>query len=544
MRKYRSVPLWLTAILLLALSLVFGGLTRTDPRAWLLIQNTVALAGGVATLAVPIGAALSFLVLRTNLPGRTVLLVVFGAILFVPLYLQAAGWDAGFGKQGWYSFAYGSAGTPILDGWRAAIWIHAVAAIPWVVLITGLGLWLVEPELEEAALLDGSPLTVFLRITAIRSAPFVAAAALWILLTVGTEMTVTDLYRVRTFAEEIYIDIPFVGAIDTLQPLRPTGIATALTVSSLVAIALVLLTRLVPPEHFPSHTRRRVFDLGRWRWPFGIAVGLIVFLLVGAPMLNVIYKAGLLVEQVDGARLRHWSAAYFLEMVTGSPWQFREEHGWTFLIAGLAATAGVLIAVPLGWFARRGWLRSVPALGTSAICLAIPGPMIGLSVIWLLNREQSDLLVWLYDRTIFAPWLAMLIKALPIAILLLWYAFRSVSDELLESASTEGSGRIGRLFRIGLPSRWRSVAVAWLAAFAVAAGDLAASILVIPPGVTTIPVRVFGLLHSGVDDQVAGICLTTVWGFAGIGAAVLWLMRAAIRKSPPNMARAIPKDGV
>lgn len=87
-----------------------------------------------------------------------------------------------------------------------------------------------------------------------------------------------------------------------------------------------------------------------------------------------------------------------------------------------------------------------------------------------------------------------------------------------------------RFLRFGLAFRWRPAAATWLAAFAIASGDLAASILVVPPGITTIPVRVFGLLHSGVDDQVAGICLTTVWGFAAIGGLLLWLLRPAQRR--------------
>ncbi|MBI2478556.1 MAG: hypothetical protein HYV60_07935 [Planctomycetia bacterium] len=306
-----------------------------------------------------------------------------------------------------------------------------------------------------------------------------------------------------------------------------------------MAITLVLLSRLVPPAQFPSHTRRRVFQLGRWRWPVTFALGLSVLVLIATPMLNVAYKAGLVVEQLDGARVRQWSLTSFLRIVCNSPSEFGEEHGWTLLIAGLAATATVMAATPLGWLARRGSLQTLPAVATAAICLAIPGPMIGLSVIWLLNREESDLLVWLYDRTIFAPWLAMFVKTLPIAILMLWYAFRTVADELLESASSEGAGPVARLMRIGLPSRWRSLASAWLAAFAVASGDLAASILVIPPGITTVPVRVFGLLHSGVDDQVAGICLTTVWGFVVIGGLILWLMTP--RK---NETRAIPDHRV
>ncbi len=96
------------------------------------------------------------------------------AMLFVPLYLQAAAWEAGFGLQGWYTALAG--GNVLLEGWRGAIAIHTLAAIPWVVLIVGVGLLLVEPELEEAALLDGTPGQVFRRVTLPRAAPSLGAA--------------------------------------------------------------------------------------------------------------------------------------------------------------------------------------------------------------------------------------------------------------------------------------------------------------------------------------------------------------------------------
>ncbi len=516
---------WFAVIVSSTAMLLVVAATLLDSRAVLLLRNTFVLAGGSAGLAVPLGSALAFLLLRTDLPGRKVQLVAFTAMLFVPLYLQAAGWDAGFGKQGWYSYSRGSVAQPILDGMRAAIWIHAMAALPWVILIVGLGLMLVESEAEEAAMMDGSMIAVFFGVTARQSAPFLAAATLWILVTVGTEMTVTDLFRVRTFAEEIYIDIPFVGAIDSLQPLRPTGLTIALLISSLVAVSLLLVSRLVPPIRFSTNIRRRRFQLGKWRWPIAIAAAGIALFVIGVPLLNMVYKAGLVVEQSDGLRVRRWLPGAFARIVLSSPRQFGEEHGWTLLIGGLAATAAVLIATPLGWLARRGRMREAPALSLAATCLAIPGPMLGLSVIWLLNREESDTLIWLYDRSVFAPWLAMLVKALPIALFVLWYAFRTVPNELVESANVEGASSLTRFFRIGIARHRRSLAVAWLASYAVAAGDVSASILVRPPGVTTVPVRVFELLHSGVDDQVAGICLTTFCTFVVAGGLAILLVR-------------------
>jgi hypothetical protein len=54
---------------------------------------------------------------------------------------------------------------------------------------------------------------------------------------------------------------------------------------------------------------------------------------------------------------------------------------------------------------------------------------------------------------------------------------------------------------------------------------VSATVLVIPPQTSTaISVRVFQLLHYGVDDRVAAICLVLVAGIAlltGIAAALL-----------------------
>jgi iron(III) transport system permease protein len=63
-----------------------------------------------------------------------------------------------------------------------------------------------------------------------------------------------------------------------------------------------------------------------------------------------------------------------------------------------------------------------------------------------------------------------------------------------------------------------------LAAFSISIGELAATILVLPPGVNTLPITIFGLIHYGVDDQVAGICLVLVGLFTAISIVAVWLM--------------------
>jgi iron(III) transport system permease protein len=140
-----------------------------------------------------------------------------------------------------------------------------------------------------------------------------------------------------------------------------------------------------------------------------------------------------------------------------------------------------------------------------------------------LNQPGSATLNYLYDRTIFAPWLAIVVRALPVAIVVLWHAFRTAPVELVEAATLEGAGPLRRLLYVGLPLRWPAVLAALLAALAVGLGELSASVMVLPPGVSTVAFRVFDLLHTGYEDRVAGLCLSLVLTFASLTALVVWL---------------------
>jgi ABC-type Fe3+ transport system permease subunit len=147
------------------------------------------------------------------------------------------------------------------------------------------------------------------------------------------------------------------------------------------------------------------------------------------------------------------------------------------------------------------------------LCLTIPGPLLGIALIYVLNRPPDSALAplaVLYDSN-FAPWLVQTIRAAPLVTLVLWPALASIPQQMLDAAATEGAGWWGQLLRIAVPQRWPAVAAAWLVGLAIAVGEVAATVLVIPPQPSTaISVRVFQLLHYGVDDRVAAICLVLV----------------------------------
>jgi iron(III) transport system permease protein len=240
-------------------------------------------------------------------------------------------------------------------------------------------------------------------------------------------------------------------------------------------------------------------------------------------------QAGRVVTRVGEGFARDWSFEQCLSMVLGSPLRFAREFGWTLATGTLAATTAVALALPLAWHARRGGWRAAPAWLIVAVCLAIPGPLVGLGVIAVFNTPAVPILNWLYDHSLAPIWVAQTIRALPLATLVLWYALRTVEPDLLASATLDGASAATRFFRIVLPQRLPAVAAAWLVALALAAGELDASILVVPPGVITLPIQVFNLIHYGVDDRVAGISLFVMVLFFAIAAALALAVRRAAR---------------
>jgi iron(III) transport system permease protein len=183
------------------------------------------------------------------------------------------------------------------------------------------------------------------------------------------------------------------------------------------------------------------------------------------------------------------------------------------------------LAVVFAWWTRRRPLASGTAWLATIFGIAVPGPVIGLSMIWLLNRDVPPL-PFLYDRTLAAPILATLVRVLPLAFIPCWWAMHTLDDEPLDAAALDGASSWQRLQAIVLPQRWPIVAAVALAAFVIASGDVSASLLVLPPGpLETIGRRMFGLIHVGADDQVASVALVCwggYWVIAGAATFLLW----------------------
>ncbi len=550
MNRWRlAVALFLLVAVAVPLALPFVGLLHAPAawRAWSewgrilgLARNTVLLVAGTELLALPLGVAGAVLLYRTDLPLRRPLRFLAVLTLFVPLPLFASGWEAALGSGGWLPVAVwnrlapndpdlmpgGRLWKPWGQGLDAAVWIHAMGAIPWVIVLVGQGLCWVDRELEEDALTAAGPWRVLSRVTLRRSLAAVVAAALWVALQTATDVNVTDLMQVRTFAEEVYTQLVRPEP-DATAPTTQAVVARAVAVSIpavLLASALIVgaamwWERRLPPLATLSRSPRP-FRLGPARGPVLLVTLALVGVLAGVPLASLLWKAG------AGGSPPHWSAAVAWDHVRSAV-QVRSR-----LVLGNLAQALVtgavtgLLGLVVCWLAVGCRAFRLGVLLLMAAAWATPGPVIGIGLkdtfLLLMDATRSG---WVAQLLYYGPspapvcW-AWLLRFFPCAVALLWPVVRLLPPELRDAARVDGATPLQELRHVV----WPLCSVAWFrAAWAVAVlslGELSASKLAETPGSSTFAHGIFDQMHYGVTNDVAAHCLVLL-AFVAVGAGVV-----------------------
>jgi len=349
---------------------------------------------------------------------------------------------------------------------------------------------------------------VLVRVTLPRAGAALGAAALWVSLQAATEITVTDVMQVRTFAEEVYTQI--VGGPDADEGVAR---ATAATLPLVLLIAVLVGGMAHWWEHrLPARatllTPPLLFRLGRGRWPLMLLAAALCAVLLGLPMGSLVWRAGLVGSPPS------WSAAATVRYLVRAG---RPPDGELLLDSLLlAAVAGVLIALMglLACWAARGsrWFRA-GVLVLMAFAWAMPGPLIGLGL-----KMTIDRLLSITD----SPWLARVlyhgpsplpllwvdvIRFFPCAVAILWPVVRLMPTELRDAARVDGATPGQEVRRVVWPL---TSSTTWRAALAVGVlslGELSAGKLVATPGMPGYATEIFTQMHYGVTNELAARCV-------------------------------------
>jgi len=193
----------------------------------------------------------------------------------------------------------------------------------------------------------------------------------------------------------------------------------------------------------------------------------------------------------------------------------------SFFLAAVAASL-ILALGGLTW-RKRG-------MGAAWLGFFLPGALLSVALIPIFNRPGAD---WIY-RGVGVVLIALTLRYVAIGWSGMRTTLRSLDRDGLGFASLCGASRWER-FRHGVwPQAGGAMLVVWYAAFLLCLWDVDAVLLVAPPGMQTLPMQVFNLLHYGHNSQVNALCLILL----GLALAPLFVwaaIKAALAR--PAVAR-------
>ena len=205
-----------------------------------------------------------------------------------------------------------------------------------------------------------------------------------------------------------------------------------------------------------------------------------------------------------------YSVNNLFAVIARVPSVFADEFCWSVTIASTSAILLTSLSVVWMWLACGNRVARWFLLLVFAICCSLPGSLIGSSLLELSSSTSLSLVHWLFDRTIFAPVIANSLFCFPVSVLFAWFVMQNVPRDVEEHMATEGAGPWMRLYHNVFVAQWRMLLGSLVIIFAICFGELSASQLVVPPGMDTLPRRMLGLLHSGVNDHTAGLTIVSV----------------------------------
>jgi iron(III) transport system permease protein len=157
--------------------------------------------------------------------------------------------------------------------------------------------------------------------------------------------------------------------------------------------------------------------------------------------------------------------------------------------------------------------------------LAVPGPVVGAGLVAAWGSSAFEAL---YDSPAVLV-AAALARYLPIATLLVAAASARVGGDTADAAAV-AVPPLAAFRHAVLPGLAPAAVLGGLAVAALAAGEISASLMVVPPGFGTVATRMYNLLHYGASPDVAGLALATAAAeIALVAAGVAIATRLSLR---------------
>ena len=490
------------------------GFIFADGDFWDAMKNSIVIAAAMALIAVPLGGILAFLMIRTDLPGRTWIEPLLLIPVFVSPMVLGFGYVVAAGPVGFYSVwakdlfggvpwnVYSLAGIAVIAG---------LTHVPHVYLYSSSALKSLGSDVEEAARMAGS--TPF-QVARDVSLPMVTPALLFSGVLVfflgfeifGLPLVLGDPEGHLVLATYLYKLTNKLGT-----PSYHLMAAVAVCIIA-VTFPLVMLQRYLLKNAGKFVTvrgkagRQRPLPLGGWRWVAATILVLWLFVTIVVPLSGIALRA-LVTNWGEGVKLVEVLTLDNFREVMGQPTLVRGIVN-TVLIGIIGGAAAVACYTAVGLATHRkndGWSRFVDYL--VLVPRAVPGLLAGLAFLWvfLFFPPLSPL-----RSTIFAVWIAYTVVWLAYGMRLVSSSLLQVGPELEEAARSAGASR-GRVSRdVTLPLIRYGLLASWLLVFMIFEREYSTGVYLLGPGTEVIGSLLVSLWGTGAAESVAALSFINV----------------------------------
>lgn len=451
-----------------------------------------------------------------------------------PLIIHATAWEATAGKFGISLLTQTGSRVTAGDqygffaGFVATAWIHGVHGASIVGLIFIHGFNRIPVEIREMAVIDTSPIRRWLGIYLPAVSPWLGTGLLITALLAASEMTVADLYGFRTIADQFYL---YHAAAPDLHSVFITCIIPVFFVAAITALVRGIHAHHESKGYVPAGHSNHLETANPQRYQDGFLVQAaaapvaitVILILIAVPLAGLINNLGQEVTSLEGELIRRWTFQSALLRLRDGLSMFMSEFQWTAVISISTAIVSTAIAWPLAAMSWRNAKIGQTLHFAAIVSVCLPGPIVGLIIVSIFQCQVPGFRFF-YQQTVLPTVLALLFRGLPIAFWICQSGYRQFKGPMFDLVKLDLSPWQA-LWKIEWTLLRPTLAIAFVAVAITSSGDLAASLPVIPAGVTTVPVRLFGLLHSGARYQETSLVIWYVVFIALLAIVVVTISR-------------------
>ena len=511
----------------------------SNPNVGEALFNTLVACGGGTLIAVTIGLAFSWIVVRTNTPFKGFIAAASILPLFAPPLVAGVAWAIlGSPKTGLINTMFKWANLDLRVDFYSLTGLVIVFGIyyaPYVYMFTASALRNMDPTMEEAAEISGA--STFATLFSVTFPLIMPAIISGMLLSFIVMLGIYGIPAVLGAPTNINVLTTYIFKLTNWSPpLYNTAAAVAVILMAVTGLLVLLQQRVLSGRSYTTVAgkayRPRNLDLGAWRWltfGLGLAYLLVVVVLPMTALIVAAFRKFMFIR--DAASLfdtRQYSLVHF-HSIFDNPLTLNSIYN-TIEVGIITAVAGGILAFAVGYTIHRtpvAGRRSIDVLSTLPV--AIPGLVIGVAYLWAWIGIPGGLY-----GTIWILALAFIARFMPDTVKALSTSFLQIDRELEEAAWVCGRDLLGTIRTIVLPLARPGVLAAMTLLFVLAIRELGSSLFLYTSNTMVMSVLLLDYYEGGNLGKTAAFSLVQIVLLGALIGGANWLSRGA---APGSVAR-------